>query len=498
MPAEEHGTPRGHRYWGCKCTNCAAVGTALRAELVVRRRASADGPSSIRRYRYRIHPEPAAQAALRRVFGSCRFVYNSYIALARTRFEAGEKHPSGFEATKALVTGARKAEATAWLGEVAHTVLSASVHDAADAYTRFFDSAAGRIAGRRIGRPQFKSRRTARQAARYPENSFTIRGGWQNSRGGGGRLHLANIDQDIRVNWHRELPGYPSAVTITADADGTFWASFIVRVPQAPAKTPTRQPRTAGVDVGLNDYAAIAYSDGIREKIANPRYFRAAEDTLRRADKALARKQPGSNNYAEAKRARARAHRRVANLRQNHARQLASKLSRENQAVVIETLNVAGMAKTKLGKSVNDAGWAQFVSYLDEACTRKGVSLTRVPRFYPSSQICSSCGTNGGRKALAVRTWECDSCGTKLDRDYNAAVNILAAGPAVNACGRDVRLQLAGAGPGEAGSHRSEVRASASRRRKRASRPKVGRDVQASSDPRNHSDLRDVVENGAA
>lgn len=123
------------------------------------------------------------------------------------------------------------------------------------------------------------------------------------------------------------------------------------------------------------------------------------------------------------------------------------------------------MAKTKLGKSVNDAGWAQFVSYLDEACTRKGVSLSRVPRFYPSSQICSSCGKNGGRKALAVRTWECDSCRAKLGRDYNAAVNILAAGLAVNACGRDVRHQLAGAGPGEAGSRRSETRASASRRR---------------------------------
>lgn len=150
IPAVEHGTPRGHRYWGCKCANCAAVGSVLRAELVARRRASPEGPSSIRRYRYRIHPEPAAQAALRRVFGSCRFVYNSYIALARTRFEVGGKHPSGFEAAKTLVTGARKADATRWLSEVAHSVLSASVHDAADAYTRFFDSAAGRIAGRRV------------------------------------------------------------------------------------------------------------------------------------------------------------------------------------------------------------------------------------------------------------------------------------------------------------------------------------------------------------
>lgn len=197
-------------------------------------------------------------------------------------------------------------------------------------------------------------------------------------------------------------------MTVHEEPDGTFSASFVVRTPIAPAKTPTRGPRIAGADVGLNDYAAIAYSDGSREKVVNPRHFRTAEDSLRRADKNLARKKSGSNNYAKAKRARARAHRRVRNLRENHARQLASKLSRENQTVVVETLNISGMARTNMAKSMNDAGWGQFLKFPEEACIRKGMASTKAPRFLPSSQICSSRGTNGGKKTLAVRIWQCD------------------------------------------------------------------------------------------
>lgn len=490
MPEDEHGTRRGYSHWGCRCEPCRTKASAARADVKACKRAEHDGPVQIKRFSYRIHPEPGTVAELRRVFGSCRFVYNSYIALARDRYAAGEKHPSAYEAAKILVTAARQTVESSWLSDISHAVLSAAVHDAADAYQRFFDSAAGKIKGRRIGRPRFKSRRTARASARYAENAFTVRGGWQNTGQGGGRLHLANIGQDIAVNWHRPLPGYPSAATIREDPDGQFWVSFIVRVRVDKPKQPTREPRAAGIDVGLNDYASIAYSDGKREKIANPRHYRQAEDRLRRADKNLSRKTPGSNNYAKAKRARARAHRRVANLRENHARQLASKLSRENQTVVVETLNIAGMAHTNMAKSINDAGWGQFLRFLEEACTRKGVTLIKAPRFYASTQICSICGKNGGKKPLNIRTWKC-TCGVTLDRDFNAASNILAAGPAVYACGRGTRLQLAEAVSDEAGSHRSERHP---RRRKRA---RSGR-VQASSDPRKLKGFRGLVENGGA
>lgn len=321
MPDEDHGTRRGYGHWDCPCARCRMAGTTMRANARARKRAEHDGLVEIRRYSYRIHPDPEAMNNLRRVFGSCRFVYNSYIALARERHAADGKHPSGYQAAKALVTEARRNPDTAWLAEVSHAALSAAVQDAAYAYQRFFDSVTGKIKGRRVGHPKFKSRRTSRKSARFAENAFTIRGGWRNTGQGGGRLHLANISQDIAVNWHRPLPGYPSAATVREDPDGTFWASFVVRVSVERPKQPTRRPRAAGSDVGLNDYAAIAYSDGTRAKIANPATT-ARRKTVFDAAKVPSRKNQGSNNYAKAKRARARAHRRVANLRENHARQL--------------------------------------------------------------------------------------------------------------------------------------------------------------------------------
>lgn len=169
----------------------------------------------------------------------------------------------------------------------------------------------------------------------------------------------------------------------------------------------------------------------------------------------------------------------------------ASKLSRENQTVIIETLNIAGMANTNMAKSISDAGWGQFLRFLEEACTRKGVTFIKAPRFFASTQICSARGASGGKKPLSIRTWQCDSCGVTMDRDFNAATNILAAGSAVYACGRDTRLQLAEAVPNEAGSHRSK---GYPRRRKRV---RCGR-VQASSDPRKLKGFRGVVENGGA
>lgn len=185
--------------------------------------------------------------SLRRVFGSCRFVYNAYIALARERYATGAKHPSGYDATKVLVTEARRSSDTAWLAEVSHMALSAAVQDAADAYQRFFDSAAGKIKGRRVGHPKFKSRRTARKSARFAENAFIIRGGWQNTGQGGGRLHLANITQDIAVNWHRPLPGYPSAATVREDPDGKFWVSLPIFVTVCSAIFAAISPSVASV-----------------------------------------------------------------------------------------------------------------------------------------------------------------------------------------------------------------------------------------------------------
>ena len=137
----------------------------------------------------------------------------------------------------------------------------------------------------------------------------------------------------------------------------------------------------------------------------------------------------------------ARAHARVADARRDFHHQLSTALIRDNQAVAVEDLAVKALARTRLAKSVHDAGWSAFVAMLEYKARRSGREFHRIGRFTPTSQTCSACGVKDGRKPLHVRAWQCRSCGVWLGRDINAAVNVArAAGLAVTACRAQVRL----------------------------------------------------------
>jgi len=150
----------------------------------------------------------------------------------------------------------------------------------------------------------------------------------------------------------------------------------------------------------------------------------------------------------------ARAHVKVADARREFHHQLSTRLIRENQAVAVEDLAVKGLARTRLAKSVHDAGWSAFVAMLEYKAARYGRTFVRIGRFEPTSQVCSACGVKDGPKPLAVREWTCAACGTWHDRDVNAAVNVAkAAGLAVSARGAQVRPAPVPAPRGEAGTH---------------------------------------------
>lgn len=451
VPIPEHGTPARFSR-GCRCEVCRAATSKARIPLGV--------PSTIRRYRYQVEaPSAAVAQRMARVFGGARWVYNAYVAAARDQYQTAGTHLNGFAGVKQIVTAGRHNPDTAWLAELPHHVMAASVKHASDGYQAFFASVTGRRKGAMVRPPKFK-KRSSRQSATFSINSFSIRGSWQSTEpgdGAGGRLRLAKVGL-VNVNWHRPLPSAPSQVTITRDPDGSWWASFVVEVPKR-LTTPVKN-RTAAVDLGLTTFASIVYSDGTREKTDNPRFLRTAERKLAAAQKNLSRKATGSKNRDKARVQVARIHTRVANLRQNHARQLAARLIRENQAVVVESLNIKGMARSRLAKSIHDAGWALFLRALSDGAEHHGRDIHVAPPAFPSSRVCSLCGTNSGAKPLSVREWSCD-CGARLDRDYNAATNLimLAARSAEseNAYGRDVRLQLASATEAtaeEVGTHR--------------------------------------------
>jgi putative transposase len=150
----------------------------------------------------------------------------------------------------------------------------------------------------------------------------------------------------------------------------------------------------------------------------------------------------------------ARACARVADARRDFCHQLSTALIRDNQAVAVEDLAVKGLGRTRLAKSVHDAGWSSFVAMLEYKARLYGREFHRIGRFEPTSQVCSGCGVKDGPKPLHIRTWQCQGCGAQLDRDVNAAVNVAkAAGLAVTACGAQVRPGVIPAQRHEAGTH---------------------------------------------
>ena len=207
-----------------------------------------------------------------------------------------------------------------------------------------------------------------------------------------------------------------------------------------------------GIDLGLTAFAVL--SDGT--KISAPRFLRRTEKKLGRLQRAHSRKQKGSRNKEKSRARLARAHAAVANRRADFCHKASTMIIRENQAVYVEDLCVAGLGRTRLAKSVHDAGWSGFVAMLEYKAARYGRTFARIGRFEPTSQVCSACGVKDGPKPLSVRTWICAACRTVHDRDVNAARNVLALGrrESLNACGGGVRPGETPAAAGEPGSLR--------------------------------------------
>jgi len=390
------------------------------------------------RYNYRLYPTPDQRTALARAFGCARVVFNDGLHARQAAFAAGQPYLTDRELS-AQLTAAKATPERAWLGEVSAVVLQQALADLNAAYRNFLASINGRRTGSKVAPPRYRSRKDHRQAIRFTANArfFITRGG---------KLRLPKIG-DVLVRWSRPLPSAPSSVTVIKDAAGRYFASFVVQV--EPDALP-EGGQLIGIDLGLTHFAVL--SDG--RKIASPRFLRRAEHKLRRAQKALSRKQEGSKNRGKARVKVARAHARVADARREFHHQLSTALIRESQAVAVEDLAVNGLARTRLARSVHDAGWSAFVRMLKYKARLYGRMFCRIGRFEPTSQVCSACGVKDGPKPLHIRTWQCQRCGAWLDRDVNAAVNVAkAAGLAVSACGAQVRPGVIPAQRGEAGTH---------------------------------------------
>lgn len=377
-----------------------------------------------RAFKYRFYPTDEQAAELSRTFGCVRKVYNMALA-ARTEAWARQERVN-YNATSAMLTAWKKTEELAFLNEVSSVPLQQCLRHLQAAFTNFF--------GKRARYPRFKSKKKSRRSAEYTTSGFRFRDG---------KLTLAKMAVPLDIVWSRPLPEgvKPSTVTVSQDAAGRWYVSMLC---EDPAVTPLPVTDTAvGVDVGLDHLLTLSTG----EKIANPRHERRDRARLALAQRRLAKKTKGSANRAKARRKVAKIHARIADRRRDSLHKLTTRLVRENQTIVIEDLTVRNMVKNRsLARAISDAAWSEFRSLLEYKAQWYGREVIAVDRFFPSSKLCSTCGTLQGKMPLHVRTWTCDSCGTTHDRDGNAAKNLLAAGRAVSACGAGVRPQRSSPG----------------------------------------------------
>jgi putative transposase len=298
------------------------------------------------------------------------------------------------------------------------------------AFTAFFDG--------RARFPRFKSRH-GRQSAHYTRGAFRLRDG---------RLWLPKIPAPLRLVW--SWPDvdlttlHPTMVVVSRESDGRWFVTFAVDRPDPVPLPPSG--RAVGVDLGLTDFAILSTG----EKLAHPRHMDRHERRLKHYQRVMARKQRGSANRDKARSKVARQHARVRDARRDFLHKTSTRLVHEFDVIAVEDLHVAGLVgNRRLAKSIARTGWAQFRAMLAYKAHRAGRQLLAADRWYASSKTCSACGHLLAALSLGTRMWACPSCGTRHDRDVNAAKNILAAGLAAaaggssdgDACGDGVRRQ---------------------------------------------------------
>jgi len=362
-------------------------------------------PKAVRNYRFRIYPNKEQEQKLLAWLETCRWIYNTALA---QRKEAWERE-------KRAIT---RAEQQVWLKEAKKTderlreIHSQVAQEVLFRIERAFSAFFRRVKnGETPGYPRFKGR------GRYKSLTFTQFGEGKGASFQGGKLKLSKIGL-VKIKLHRQIPGTVKTVIIKRDAAGRWWAIFAVEIKLAQQQIHTGP--AAGLDAGLEKFAAL--SDG--SIIENPRHLRKTEERLKRVQRELSRKEKGSRNRERARRKLAKLHAKVRSQRMDFLHKQSRKLVNTYSLIAVEELNIKGMAKNHhLAKSISDAGWGEFISMLEYKAEEAGAKLVKVN---PSgtSQECSRCGMTVLKK-LSERVHCCPYCGLTLDRDVNAARNIL-------------------------------------------------------------------------
>jgi len=387
----------------------------------------------------RLYPTEQQKAELTKNFGAVRKVWNYYLDKSNKDYLETKK---GFKYNDAAsdLTNLKKTEEFQWLSEADSQALQQSLKNLEKAFKNFFEG--------RTKFPKFKSR-FHKQAIAYPQRVFVTKNG---------DVKLPKIGE-VRAKITRPIEGKIKTVTVSKTSTEKYFASILMEIPELEltdgaykrlGKPQASAPdisnlKISGIDVGCIDVATV-FDGESTNKVANPRHFNRIKRNLRRKQQQLSKKQKGSNKRAKAKKKVASVYEHLTNTRADFSHKLSRKLVDENQVLVFENLNIKGLKRTNLAKSLADACIGMLVNFCQYKLEKVGGKLIEIDRFFPSSQICSHCGHRDGKKPLNIREWTCSNCGTHHDRDENAAYNIreeglriLAAGTTATALGDSVR-----------------------------------------------------------
>lgn len=359
--------------------------------------------------KYRFYPTAQQKQLLAESFGCARFVWNNILDW-RSKEYTQNKTKIGYSKTSKRLTDIKNE--FPFLKDVSSVVLQQSLRNQDTAFQNFFSG--------RAKYPNFK-KKFSKQSIRLVSSAFKIKGD---------RVFIAKSKEPLSIEWSRELTGHVSSITISKDKAERYFVCFVSDT------TPELKPvaeKNVGLDWGLNDFITTSKGDKYKPLKATKKY----ENKLAKAQKNLAKKKKGSNNRNKARVKVAKIHAKIADTRKDYLHKLSTKLINENQVISIEDINISGLIRNrKLSKSIADSSWNMFVSQLEYKANWYGRTVSKISRWFPSSQICSCCGYRSGRKALDIRDWTCPECNTVHDRDVNAAINIDTVGlTEINACG---------------------------------------------------------------